>query len=143
MHTIATLGPIGRVPRLPGTLGSAVGLGIFWLLGANPRAQAAALAVAAALGFWSAGKTAAAIGMRDPSAIIIDEVAGMMLALFLLPVRLDFYLAGFLLFRLLDIWKPWLIRKVERLPGSLGIMADDLLAGLVVNLCLQAALRFW
>ena len=141
MRIVATVGGIGRVPRLPGTTASLVGVGISWLLSAHPSAQAAACFAAVMLGFWSAGPTAASLGLKDPSMVVIDEVAGMMLGLVLLPATGPVYLAGFFLFRLLDILKPGPIRRLERLSGGFGIMADDLLAGLLTNGLLHFALR--
>lgn len=138
---IATVGGIGRVPRLPGTVASVVGAGLAWWLSPNPTAQIVGCLVVTALGFWSAGPAARAMGVKDPPAVVIDEVAGMMISLALLPVTWKLYLAGFLLFRILDIFKPGPIRRLERLSGSAGIMADDLLAGLLTNLLLQVVLR--
>ena len=75
--------------------------------------------------------------------MVIDEVAGTMVALALLPSDWRIYLAGFLLFRLLDILKPFPLRNVERLPGSWGIVLDDLLAGLAANLILRGLLAYF
>lgn len=136
--TIATVGGIGRVPRLPGTVASAVGAGLAWLLSPNPAGQIAGCVVVTALGFWSTGSAAKQMGVKDPPAVVIDEVAGMMIGLALLPATWKLYLAGFLLFRILDIFKPGPIRRLERLPGGAGIMTDDLLAGLITNLILRA-----
>lgn len=138
--TIATVGGVGFLPKLPGTAGSAVGLGLVWLLSADPLWQGAGTAATVALGFWSAGPTARRMGRPDPQAVVIDEVAGMMLALCFLPVTWPVYLAGFALFRFLDILKPFGLRRLERLPGSAGIMLDDLAAGLITHLLLRAAL---
>ena len=140
MKSIATVGGLGYFPVASGTLGSAVGVGRLWILSGNPTQQIVGTLAAITLGLWSAGPAARAMKDPDPHPIIIDEVAGMMLALLLLPVRWPVYLAGFLLFRLLDIWKPGPIGWVERLPGSWGIMLDDLLAGLSVNLLLRLVL---
>lgn len=137
MRTIATVFGLGRIPKIPGTAGSAVGLGLSWLLSASPAQQIAGCAVAVGLGLWSAGPTARAMGRPDPGPVIIDEVAGMMLALATLPVTWKVYLAGFLLFRFLDITKPLGLRRLERLPGSWGILLDDLAAGAAVNLLLR------
>ena len=137
MRTIATLGGIGRLPRLPGTAASAVGAAIFWLLSPHLSWQIAGCVVAAALGFWSAGPTARAMGVKDPPSVVIDEVAGMMVGLVALPAGWRTYLAGFLIFRVLDICKPWPIHRLEKISGSAGIMADDLLAGLLTNLLLR------
>ena len=141
-RTIATVGGIGRVPRLPGTLASLVGAGISWLLSPSPAAQIAGCAAAVALSFWSARPTAVALGAKDPPSIVIDEVAGMMIALLLFPANWRVYLAGFSIFRFLDIFKPLGLRRLERFPGSVGIMLDDLAAGLLTNFLMLAALKF-
>lgn len=138
--TVATCFGVGYFPAAPGTFGSAAGVLFSWLLHRNPTVSLIGLAAVIVLGFWSAGSAARQTGKNDPSCVVIDEVAGMMLALVWLPARWPVVLAGFLLFRLLDITKPWLIRKAERLPGSAGIMLDDLLAGLAVQFLLRAAL---
>ena len=137
MRTVAAVCGIGRVPRLPGTVASVVGAGISWLLVSSPAAQIGACAAAIALGFWSAGPAAVALGAKDPPSIVIDEVAGMMITLLLLPANWRVYLAGFALFRFFDIFKPLGLRRLERLPGSVGIMLDDLAAGLLARLALQ------
>ena len=137
MKWIATVGGVGYFPRFPGTAGSAVGLGLSWLLRVDPRLQAAGAAAVTVLGLWSAGRAEKALGRKDPSEVVIDEVAGMMLALVALPVTWKLYLAGFFLFRFLDILKPFGLRRLERLPGGWGIMLDDLAAGLATRLLLQ------
>ncbi len=142
MKTIATVCGVGYAPVGPGTLGSLVGLGISWLLKSNPIYQVWGSLAAIALGFWSAGPTAKILATPDPPKVVIDELAGMMVALATLPATWKVYLAGFLLFRFLDIVKPLGIRSVQCLPGSLGIMADDLLAGLLTHGVLRAALLF-
>ncbi|MBI3323013.1 MAG: phosphatidylglycerophosphatase A [Candidatus Omnitrophica bacterium] len=141
MRAIATVFGLGRIPKIPGTAGSAVGLGLSWLLSADPAQQIAGCAVACGLGLWSAGPTARAMGKPDPGPVIIDEVAGMMLALVTLPVTWQVYLAGFILFRFLDIRKPFGLRRLERLSGSWGIMLDDVAAGAAVNVLLQIGAR--
>lgn len=140
MRTIATFGGIGRVPRVPGTAGSAAGLALAWALSADPVWQLAGCAAVAALGFWSSGPAARSMGLKDPSSIVIDEVAGMMIGLLLLPVSWKLYAAGFLLFRFFDILKPWPVRELEKLPGSWGIMLDDLAAGAITQLLLRGIL---
>ena len=119
------------------------------------------------IGVWSAGKAAAFAGIKDPQFVVIDEVAGQHITLILplipialphLAARMDFsdyaiyaalsllnwkyLIAGFLLFRLLDIWKPFPIRNLEKLPGGWGIMADDWLAGVYAAILLKVALHF-
>jgi phosphatidylglycerophosphatase A len=88
-------------------------------------------------GIWSADQFAGQLNQKDPRCVVIDEVAGMALALAALPRNWRVYLAALVLFRLLDIVKPGPIRKAEQLPGGWGIMADDLLAGLTANLLIR------
>ena len=137
MKTIATVGPVGHIPRVPGTAGSLVGLLVAWILSGSSIHQLAGCLVAIGLALWSAGPTAKKIGSSDPPQIVIDEVAGMMVALVALPVSFKVYVAGFLLFRFFDVVKPFPIRKAQELPGSLGIVLDDLLAGLFSHLVLR------
>ena len=89
-----------------------------------------------ALGIWSAAAVEKDWG-KDSSRVVIDEVAGMMISLLFIPVTLPYMITGFVLFRLLDITKPLLIRKTESLPGGWGVMMDDILAGLYTNLLLH------
>ena len=142
MRTIATLGGLGYSPIAPGTLGSAVGLGMAWILSGNPTYQIIGCFAAILLTLLSAGPTAKALGSPDPKPVIIDEVAGMMVGLAGLPVTLPVYLIGFLLFRFLDIVKPPPLKQIQRLPGSWGILLDDLGAGLAANLILRFLLPF-
>ena len=78
---------------------------------------------------------------HDSNRIVVDEVLGMAVSLFLIPVQWKYVLAAFLLFRFFDILKPLLIRKAETLPGGWGVMTDDLLAGIYANLILQLLIR--
>ena len=133
----------GLFPVAPGTAGSTVALGLFWVttrsgVGWLPVLAFAVLVLA---GLWSAGAAARQLGQKDPGAIVIDEFAGQFLALLALPHSWRVLVAGFLLFRLFDIIKPPPARRFEALPGATGIMADDLVAGLYVNLLLQVAVR--
>ena len=131
---IATLGGLGRTPIAPGTIGSAAGAVLAWMLPLEPAAQAVALLGAGALGIWSAGVVARQRRDADPSVVVIDEVAGMLVATFLLPKRLTLLVAAFVLFRIFDIGKWFPMKQLERLPGGWGIMADDIAAGLYSRL---------
>lgn len=144
MRTIATVGGLGNIPVAPGTIGSAVGLGVVWILSGSFLTQVVGIGMAVVLSLWSAGPTAQAMGKEDPASIIIDEVAGMMVGAAFLPVAGSIYGAAFLLFRFFDVFKPPPIRQIQRLPGSWGILMDDLLAGLAANLCVRGlmALHF-
>ncbi len=133
--TIATCG-VGYFPVAPGTLGSLVGVGIyfllqsltFWLLGLF-----AAQNSIASFSPWSFFLTEKLAGRKDPGKVVIDEVAGQMIALLPVFARFDpgwiTIISAFLLFRLFDIIKPYPARRLESLESGLGIMADDLVAG--------------
>ncbi len=147
---VATFFGIGHLRPAPGTWGSAAAAALGVLIhgvGGFPLLLAATVAVIP-LGFWATARTVAAQADKDPSEIVIDEVAGQWIAL-LFPSagfwmrgmdNWDFpwpgYVAAFLFFRLFDIWKPWPIRDVDHsLKGGLGIMLDDLIAALYAALC--------
>jgi phosphatidylglycerophosphatase A len=142
---IATGGGSGYAPIAPGTAGSAVGV-VLWALciqgpGLSPGAYLAILAGLSVVAIWAAGEAEKIFQKRDDGRITVDEIAGQLLALALLPAGWGMALAAFLLFRLFDIWKPWPARLAERLPGGLGVVADDLMAGLYANLAGQLLWR--
>jgi phosphatidylglycerophosphatase A len=122
-----------------------VGLGLYFLLLQLPVrldwAVVIAVAGLAAAGSWAAGRAERLLGRHDDPRITIDEVAGMLAALAFLPPRPEVIALAFLMFRALDILKPWPLRRAESLPGGLGVMADDLLAGLGANLAGQLLWR--
>lgn len=130
-YLIATVGGIGRLRPAPGTWGSAAALPVAWsihILG-GPWALAGATVLVFALGSWAAARYVRDTGREDPGEVVIDEVAGQWLVLLPAPLELLPYLAGFLAFRLLDIWKPWPARWADRaVHGGLGAMLDDVLA---------------
>jgi len=133
----------GYLPLAPGTFGAGVGLGLYALLSPLPAAAVAAAALAVTLVGVGVSRSAEKIfARRDDPRITIDEVAGMLVSLVWLPVRADVAVAAFLLFRLFDIWKPPPVRAAESLPGGLGVMADDVVAGIYANLCGQLLWRF-
>ena len=142
-YWIATGLGSGLVPFAPGTAGSAVAVGLFWLT-TRPGVvwlPPLAFALLVLVGFWSAAGAARRLGQKDPGAVVIDEFAGQFLALLALPHSWPVLAAGFVLFRLFDIVKPPPARRFEALPGATGIMTDDLVAGLYANLLLQLAVR--
>ena len=132
---LATCGFVGRLPFAPGTFGAVVGLGAWYLTAglAAPVGIAAFLAATVA-GTWAARRYAASVGAEDPQEVVVDEFSGMWLALLGVAPSLPAALLAFAAFRVLDIAKPPPIRQLERLPGGLGIMADDLAAGAVARL---------
>jgi len=118
-----------------GTVGSIVGLALWLALaGLSPLGYTAATAGIALLGVWAAGRASEIFRRHDDGRITIDEVAGMLVSLAWLPARLEVAALAFVLFRVFDIWKPFPAGAAERLPGGLGVMADDLVAGVYANL---------
>jgi phosphatidylglycerophosphatase A len=123
---------------VPGTVGSLPPAALVWLLAPGDVAVAAAAALVAGLGVWAGGREERRIGRHDPSAVVVDEVAGMLVALVGHPRTAVVCLVLFLLFRVMDVWKPVPIRWLQVLPGGWGIVADDLLAGVYANLAGRA-----
>jgi phosphatidylglycerophosphatase A len=141
---IATGFGSGYSPVAPGTAGSAVGLLLFWPLALVPVAgQIAACAGGLLIGTWASGLLARELDRKDPGLAVVDEIVGMWVTLVGLPFGLYTALLGFLLFRVMDVVKPWPARELERLPGGWGIMADDVAAGIYAGLALRVALLLW
>lgn len=137
---LSSAGYVGYAPVAPGTVGSLVGLGVYaalrWAripLGADVFV----IAVLFGAGVWSAAIAERHFGLEDPGPVVIDEVVGMLVSLAVTGVGWPGASAGFVLFRLVDIVKPYPVARLERLGGGLGIMADDAMAGLYANLALQ------
>ena len=151
---IATGAGTGYAPIAPGTAGSALGVALWWLAvvqaGLSWGMLMAGAAAITAVGIWAAGEAEKIYGTHDDGRITIDEVAGQFVALAFLPLaplpqvpggELGVAGAAFLLFRLFDIWKPPPARRFEQLPGGVGVVADDLMAGVYANLCGQLLWR--
>ena len=160
---------VGYIPGAPGTYGSAVGVviylcvaladtnaGIYLLAHRISVGQATTLvwAVNAVLltgfslvGIWASGRSIPLLGNSDPSAAVVDEVIGQLITFLFIPFGLGwpFILAGFLLFRLFDIWKPYPIDDLQVLPGGIGVCADDIVAGVYAGICLAVgyAVTLW
>jgi phosphatidylglycerophosphatase A len=136
---IASVLGIGYVKKGGGTIAAAACC-ILWIL--MPAAhltnlrQVLLTIVISVLGIWS-GNAVDEVWGKDSSKVVVDEVAGMMVALLFIPVQLNFVITAFVLFRFFDIAKPLFIRRMELLPKGWGVMADDLLAGLYTNLILE------
>lgn len=127
---IATFLGIGKIPFAPGTWASLAAAPLFYPLLEYPLIHLATLVAVYFLGVYSSGEYAKNIGQVDPSSAVIDEVLGMGVAMLAIPRQWPFILMAIVLFRLFDIWKPYPIRRIEKLPGGWGIMTDDLVAGL-------------
>jgi phosphatidylglycerophosphatase A len=135
---IATAFGAGYSPIAPGTAGSAVALAILWLVPFSRTGLIVYFAAVTIAGTWAAHLVEAAAREKDPGAIVVDEVAGMTLSVLLLPLTPSVLLAGFVLFRIFDVVKPFPANRAQALPGGLGVMIDDLIAGLYVLLVLVA-----
>ena len=133
---------VGYFPLIPGTAGSLAGVIVYFLVKENPLAYILTLTALLILGFWASGKAEKLIGKKDPSSVVIDEVCGMLLSLAFLPYNIKLVIIAFFIFRLLDTLKPFPIGRLERLKGSLGIMTDDLVAGIYTNIILQVVVIF-
>ena len=151
---LATCG-VGLIPLAPGTWGSAVGVLLYLALGRaaqttfdyavargldlSPQTFQTLLTTALLLvvfsvslaGTWAATRAEKLLGKKDPGAVVVDEVAGQLVAFLFVPWAAGWWtvVAGFVAFRVFDIWKPYPVRRLEDLGGGLGVMADDLLAG--------------
>lgn len=139
---IASLFYVGFIPGMPGTYGSIITalifVGIYSLTDQiQPVIHLSAVCMITLIGIWASAEISRKTGVEDPSYIIIDEVAGQLLTFLFLPVTGLNIILGILAFRTFDIWKPYPIRKLERLGKGVGVMADDLLAGIYGNIVLQ------
>ena len=152
---------VGYIPGAPGTYGSLVGLGIYLFFGthlteaaeqglrAGTNAShivslhfalvAVAFSIFALIGIWASSRSTEMFGTDDPHQAVVDEVMGQIVTFLFVPFTTDWklVLAGFVLFRLFDIWKPYPINDLQQLPKGLGICADDLVAGVYAGICLS------
>jgi phosphatidylglycerophosphatase A len=145
---VATFFGFGRLKPAPGTWG-ALGTVILWALAISripvaDRTWATIVAAAAItlIGIRAATLVARASGLKDPGFIVIDEVAGQLVTLINVPLGWKTFLAGFILFRVFDIWKPFPIRRLERLPEGTGVVVDDLGAGLYALAAVHLLIHF-
>ncbi len=152
---------VGYLPLMPGTFGSMVGVliyfGVVWFdisvgvqfvtAGYTPE-QVNALVWASnsillitfiIIGIWASGRTIEILGNTDPSEAVVDEVLGVLITLLFIPQGAGwiYILAGFGLFRLFDIWKPYPIDSLQSLPAGVGVCADDIVAGVYAGMCLS------
>jgi phosphatidylglycerophosphatase A len=139
---IATWFGCGLAPIAPGTVGTLGAIPVYWLsVRAGPTVVAGVAVLVTLVGVWAAFAVSRELDIKDPSLVVVDEVAGMLVTMF--PASSFSWptvATGFVLFRLLDIAKPWPIRALEKLPGGWGIVLDDIAAGALAAAAL-AALR--
>lgn len=140
MHkAIVTFFGLGYAPKAPGTVGALGGILLFALLqwwGISQWLFSIVLLFVFFLGVYSSSQIEKQWG-KDNGKVVIDEVLGVGVSLLFVPFHWHYYVLGFVLFRLFDIWKPLFIRSTEKLKGGWGVMTDDLVAGVVANLVLQ------
>jgi len=151
---------VGYLPLMPGTYGSAVGVGIYLLFGWLENGVSVSFGVSGwsdgqiaawvhatnlivfllfcLLGIWASNRATLLFKDKDPQQAVVDEVIGQLIVFLFVPFGISWYyvLAGFLLFRLFDIWKPYPIDSLQNLPAGIGVCADDILAGVYAGTCL-------
>jgi len=149
---LATGAGIGMIPAAPGTWASAATLVLAWVLVRGGGGSTAALALlggalaAGAVGVLASGRVEDACGLKDPGEIVIDEIAGQALASVPCVWKAASgpvwpWIVSFALFRLFDVWKPGPIRKLQDLPGGVGVVADDVAAGVAAGLLTYGLVR--
>lgn len=135
---IAQAGFLGRLPLAPGTAGSLAGVIIYLVLSRFPlHVYVAITLIITAIGIWASGKAEEILAKKDHPSIVIDEIAGFLVTMFLLPERWEYVLSGFLLFRFFDLRKPFPLNRLQGIRGGLGVMMDDIGAGVYANTTLQ------
>jgi len=135
------VGGVGHAPIAPGTAASAITAVALWLLGLSPLALTGLLLVVLIVGTWAADEAERALGTKDRGAIVVDEVAGMTISVLPLPLTLPVLVAGFVLFRIFDVVKPFPAGASQRLGGGVGVMIDDVIAGIYALILLLVARR--
>ncbi|MFV0389244.1 MAG: phosphatidylglycerophosphatase A [Pyrinomonadaceae bacterium] len=163
--SISTCG-VGFIPVAPGTFGALVGIAIYFVYdkfinragflllqkGFSYQQYSALLVFATSVlfaslclvSFWASHRAVSIFNKKDPQKVVVDEVIGQLLAFAFVPWHISRWqiFAGFLFFRLFDIWKPYPVRQFEKLEGGLGICADDLVAGVYAGICLSLVYFF-
>lgn len=133
---------VGNSPVAPGTLASFVGALICIILWDSTWTYLMVTLGVTALGLVVSGPMEDLLGNKDPSCVVIDEVAGIMLALFMLPLQWPVLITAFFLFRALDMFKLYPVNEMEKFEGGLGIMMDDIVAGVYTNIVMHIAVRW-
>ncbi len=140
---IATAGGVGLAPVAPGTAASLFAAFVLWLIPFSNFSLGVTLVCVALAGVWAGGRIERLAGRKDPGLIVIDEVAGMMFSVLVLPRTVGILLVAFFCFRVLDIVKPFPIKQAQSLPGGFGVIVDDLIAGACTLLLLVASRAFF
>lgn len=142
VHVLAFGFGSGAAPRGPGTVGTLLAVLLYLPMASlSWPAYLLVILVSGLAGIWICGKAARDLGVHDHGGIVWDEFVGFWITMFLAPAGWLWILFGFVLFRLLDIFKPWPIKWIDKhVGGGIGIMLDDVLAGIMAALCIQATL---
>ncbi|MGV6818511.1 MAG: phosphatidylglycerophosphatase A family protein [Thiotrichales bacterium] len=145
VHFLAFGAGSGLSPRAPGTMGTLAAIPVFLLMsGLSLLPYLSITILLFAIGIWICGESSSLLGVHDHSGIVWDEIVGFLVTMVAVPAQWVWILAGFLLFRLFDIWKPWPIRLLDQhVHGGFGIMVDDLVAGIFAAVILQLLMRFF
>lgn len=141
IEIVTTFFYVGYVPFAPGSVASLAGLFLFYLIKGNILLYIFFILLFLFLGLLLATKAEKLFNKKDARCIVIDEVLGMLLSLMFMPYDIKVVIIAFILFRIFDTLKPYPAGRLQNLPGSLGIMSDDIVAGLYTNVILQVALR--
>lgn len=141
---LATCGGVGYLPGMPGTWGSLAALPLWWgLQHLGFWGYGIAWLALLAVSLWAAGEAWNLLGEADHPTIVLDEVMGMLTAVAWMPPRWQWVVLGFVLFRALDILKPFPLKYLEQLPGGFGVVMDDVAAGAVARLILAVLMMAW
>jgi phosphatidylglycerophosphatase A len=133
----------GRFPVAPGTAGTLIGVLLYlWMRTISPAVYLVLCFIVIMIGTWTADRAELFLGRKDSPSIVIDEIAGYLVAMFMVPQGWGFVVSGFLLFRAFDIIKPYPLKRLQDIHGGAGVMFDDIGAGVYANLVLQAAAFF-
>ena len=141
-RVLATFFFMGNFPVAPGSLASLAGTLLAIALYGHPGTHVFLFLLITFAGFAVSGRVEKLLGRKDPSCIVIDDVSGVLLAFFTLPLTPAVIVTTFFLFRAFDMFKIFPVNRFEELPGAVGIMADDLWAGFYTNITMQFALRW-
>ena len=141
IKTLSTFFYVGYLPFIPGTFASIAAVFLFYFVKDNNFLYILLTLTLIALGFLLAGRAEKIFNKKDAGCIVIDEVSGMLLSLIFIPYDIKLVIIAFILFRILDTLKPYPLDRLQNLTGSIGIMGDDIVAGLYANAILQVVLR--
>ncbi|MFK7996981.1 MAG: phosphatidylglycerophosphatase A [Granulosicoccus sp.] len=133
---------LGLARKAPGTFGTLLGIPVLLLMPVNLMLYLLVLVALFVFGVWCCGECSRYLGVHDHGAIVWDEVVGYLVTMIALPITWQWLLAGFIIFRVFDIWKPWPISWADRhVHGGMGIMVDDVIAGVFAAVTLHLA--YW